>query len=187
MSVGRLRIVWARGRAGDVLGLFRGRKVVIRGVTVAVRPLASDSGWNSIDSQQDLRDVAARPCCSSACRSVTPSREHDVAEGTTDRERVRRGGERFVGALHVHLLAHPLFHPHAAPAGAAAERRVSVAMQLLVLGAGDRFDDLARALPHVVVTRVVAGVVIRDRSSPSSPSGFSRPSLTSSRGTRCDG
>ena len=88
--------------------------------------------------------------------------QHDVAEGTADRERVGSRRESLVGALDVDLLAHALFHPHPAPAGAATERGVPVAVQLVVLGAGDRLDHLARALPHVVVTRVVAGVVVRD-------------------------
>src|SRR5918999_947496 len=90
-------------------------------------------------------------------------RQHDVAEGTPHGQRVGRRCKRLIGAFDVDPLAHPLFHPHAPAPRTAAERRVAMAMHLLVTSMRNGLEDGSRSPPDVVVARVVAGVVVGER------------------------
>ena len=70
---------------------------------------------------------------------------------------------RLFGARDVDALALRLLDPHVRAAGAAAEAVLAVARHLDARAAGQRVDDVARAVVVAVVAAEVAGVVVGDR------------------------
>ena len=88
--------------------------------------------------------------------------EHDHAVGAGRPDHVGAGGQGLVGAFQVDPLADPLLHPHAGPAGAAAEAALPAAVHLHRPDPGDGVQDGPGGVVDVVVAAQVAGVVVGD-------------------------
>src|SRR4029450_10464961 len=88
--------------------------------------------------------------------------EHDHAVGAGRPDQVGPGGQGLVGALQVDPFADPLLHPHAGPAGAAAEAALPAAVHLDRADPGHGVKDRPGGPAGVVVAAQVAGVVVGD-------------------------